>query len=161
MKQVLLMLLTLLMPATALAEVNGDTCAPFYQALKQRPHESIFQQNGLFNSRAFESGAYGCFLVMLTSEKRLGERSLPDLSGDPGSDFYSAGWRSNPNYTSDGPGTGVVGLEKDDALCLIYTDQSALLDDSRKIVQDRFINVRVECLPGKRAERIILKKVIR
>lgn len=149
----LLLTLALLLPTVSFAKVDGATCQPFYLALQQLPHESIFQRDGFFNSQLFETSAYGCFLVMNTSESRLAGQSLPDLSGRPDSAFYEAGWRSNPKYLADGPGTGVVGLEKDDILCLVYTEQPAYLDDAGQIIQSRFIKVRVECLDGAHSEK--------
>ncbi len=149
----LLLASALLLPTASFAEVDGATCQPFYLALQQLPHESIFQRDGFFNSQLFETSAYGCFLVMITSESRLAGRSLPDLSGRPDSAFFEAGWRSNPKYLADGPGSGVVGLEKDDSLCLVYTEQPAFLDDAGQVVQTRFIRVRVECLDGARSEK--------
>ena len=148
-----LLTIALLLPTVSLAKVDGTTCEPFYTALEQIHHESIFQRDGFFNSQLFETSAYGCFLVMNTSESRLAGQSLPDLSGRPDSAFYKAGWRSNPKYLADGPGTGVVGLEKVDILCLVYTEQPAYLDDAGDIIQSRFIKVRVECLDGALSEK--------
>ena len=64
----LLLMLALLLPTAALAGVTPDTCAPFYQTLQQVPHESIFQQNGLYASQRFEAGVTGCIVVMVTGK---------------------------------------------------------------------------------------------
>jgi hypothetical protein len=146
MRILLLILLVMILPTQANAGVDGTTCQPFYRALEAVPHESIFQRNGLYTSQSFETGAIGCFLVMNTSATRLEGRQLPNLSGEPGTPLYNAGWRINPKYSADGPGTGVVGLEKDDAFCLVYTEQPSYIDDAGQIIQQEYIRVRVECM---------------
>lgn len=161
MKRLLLLVFLLsVLPITAFATINGETCKPFYDVLKEPPHESIFQREGAYNSRFFETTAVGCFLVMNTSEALLAGTRLPDLSGRPGSVFYNAGWRSNPKYLADGPGTGVVGLEKGEALCLVFYEQPAHLDDKGQVVQSEFIKVRVECMEGRQGKspKIILRE---
>lgn len=154
----LLALLTL--PTFAFAAVDGETCRPFYDALTQVPHESIFQREGAYRSQFFETTAVGCFLVMNTSEERLAGEKLPDLSGRQGSALFNAGWRSNTKYLADGPGTGVVGLEKGEALCLVFYEQPAYLNDKEQIIQSEFIKVRVECMEGQHGSspRMILRE---
>ena len=152
MKPGFLLLLFLLLPTFASADVDAETCRPFYEALAGVPHESIFQRDGMYNSRYFETGATGCFLVMNTSEDRLGGQPMPDLTGEPGTPMYESGWRVNLKYVADGPGTSVVGLEKDVALCLVMTRHPRYINDDGQIVPTAFINVRVECLNGAKGE---------
>ena len=142
--------LLLLITSTVHAGVTAATCQPFYDALEQVPHESIFQREGMFNSRFFETSATGCFLVMNTTAARLGEQKLPDLSARPGTPLHAAGWRANQNYTADGPGTAVIGLEKEEALCIVYSDQPSYRNDDGKIARGIFIKVQVECMEGVR-----------
>lgn len=144
----MLWMLAMLLPATAVAGVTPETCAPFYQALQQVPHESIFQQDGLYPSQRFATGVTGCLVVMVTGEARLGTRDFPALTAGPGTPLYRAGWRSNPKYQADGPGSSVVGLEKDGALCLVSIARPAYVDDAGRIVQHAHVNARVECLEG-------------
>ena len=146
-------LLVLLFPSLAFAQVTAETCQPFYQALESVPHESIFQREGFFNSRWFETTATGCFLVLNTNQTLLGKQTLPDLSGAPGSPFYNDDWRINPVYAADGPGTQVVGLEKGQDLCLVMTEQPSYIDDDGEIIKNIFIKVRVECLKGKQGKQ--------
>ena len=141
-----LLLLALLLPTAALATVTPQTCAPFYQALNEVPHESIFQQDGLFASQGFEVGLVGCLVVMVTDDARLAGQALPEFSAEPGTPLHQAGWRSDTKYMADAPGTGVVGLQKDGVLCLVYTEQPAALDDTGKLVQGGTVHSRVECL---------------
>ena len=143
-----LLLLALLLPAVALAGVTPGTCAPFYQSLQQVPHESIFQQDGLYPSQLFETGVTGCLVVMVTGEARLGTGELPDLNAAPGSALYQAGWRNNPSFQADGPGTSMAGVEKDGVLCLVYRQRPAYVDAAGRIVQHEYVQARVECLEG-------------
>jgi hypothetical protein len=145
MKKVFLFVFFVMTPTWSLAKVDSETCAPFYQALASIPHESIFQRDGLYNSRWFEVGVSGCFLIMNSSESRLGGQALPDLSGEPGTPLYKKGWRINPTYSADGPGAAVTGLERDDALCLIYSEQPTYINDDGRMAKDVFIKIRVEC----------------
>jgi hypothetical protein len=145
-------LLSLPLAAAAPAEVGLEACAPFYQALDAVPHESIFQRGGPYTSTWFGIGAIGCTVVMVTSEKRLGERQLPDLTAAPGTPLHQTGWRINRKYIADGPGSGVVGVEKDDLLCLVYTEQPAWIDDAGRHLQSKQITVTVECMAGEGAK---------
>jgi hypothetical protein len=146
MKYAFLLTIAVLLPASTLAKVTPETCASFYQALEKVPHESIFQQDGLFSSQGFEVGVNGCLVVMVTDEVRMNGHSLPEFSADPGTPLHKAGWRSDTKYIADAPGTGVVGLVKDSTLCLVYTEQQSYLDDSGNIAQNGFVHSRVECL---------------
>ncbi|MGW8313187.1 MAG: hypothetical protein ACWGOL_08150 [Desulfuromonadales bacterium] len=139
------LLIMLLFPATSLAGEIDNTCAPFYQALLHLPHDTLDHSEGLFTSQWSHHCVEGCVLTMLTNTALLGGQSLSDLSGDPGTPLYDEGWRSNPAYNSDEPGTSLVGLEKDGALCLVYTLQPSFVDDSGKIIRDDAIKVHVEC----------------
>lgn len=147
----LLLMLVLLLPTAAVAEVTPETCAPFYQALNAVPHESIFQQDGLFVSQGFEIGVNGCMVVMVTDEVRLAGQALPDLSAEPGAPMFMAGWNPDSSYLADAPGTGVTGLEKDGILCLVYTEQQPYISDSGKIAENRSVRSRVECLDVEQA----------
>lgn len=142
----LLLMLALLLPTAALAAVTPETCTPFYQALNEVPHESIFQHDGLFASQGFEVGLIGCLVVMVTDEERMAGYALPEFSADPGTPLHQAGWRSDTRYIADAPGTGVVGLEKDGVLCLVYTQRQAAPVASGKIAQNVSIHSRLECL---------------
>lgn len=146
MKYAFLLTIAMLLPVSTLAEVTPETCTPFYKALAKVPHESIFQQDGLFASQGFEVGVNGCLVVMVTDEVRMNGQSLPEFTADPGTPMYQAGWRSDTKYIADAPGTGVVGLAKDGTLCLVYTEQQAYLDDSGKVAQNGYVHSRVECL---------------
>jgi len=139
------LLIMLLLPATALAGEINHNCAPFYQALLQLPHEDLQSSDGPFTSEWSRHCVEGCLLVMITNQSLLGDQSLADLSGEPGTPLYDEGWRSNPAYTADGPGTSLVGLEKDGALCLVFTSQPSFVGDTGKIIQDDAIKVLVEC----------------
>ncbi len=143
----------LLIPVIAFAEVTGETCKPFYHELEQVPHESIFQREGIYNSRQFETSATGCFLVMNTSRERLAGQRIPNFSAGPGTRLYEAGWRVNQKYAADGPGTMVTGLEKDEVLCLVYEDQPTYLNDDGNIAGGEFLKVRVECMEGAQGRR--------
>jgi len=144
----LTLLIAMLLPATALAGGNSDSCAPFFQALLQVPHESLVRHDGLFTSQWSQHCVEGCLLVMDTDQARLGSQSLADLSADPGTPLYQDGWRNNPSLSADGAGTGVVGLEREGALCLVFTEQPSFIDDNGKLVQSETVKVRVECPVG-------------
>jgi hypothetical protein len=139
------LLIMLLLPATSLAGEINQNCAPFYQALLQIPHDTLDHAEGPFTSEWSRHCVEGCVLTMLTNTELLGGQSLADLSGESGTPLYDEGWRSNPAYSADGPGTSLVGLEKDGALCLVFTLQPSFVDDTGKIIQDEAIKVRVEC----------------
>lgn len=160
MKRLILLSVLFLFPMISVAEVTGETCQPFYQALEKIPHESIFQREGFFNSDYFGTTAKGCFMVMNTDDERLGEHLLPDFSAAPGSDLYLAGWRANPKYSADGPGTGVTGLEKDDVLCMVYYERPSYHNDDGTFVQDFHIKFKVECMEGAagKSPKMILKE---
>ncbi len=144
-------LLSLLLATPTPAEVGLEACEPFFQALNAVPHESIFQRSGPYTSAWFEAGAIGCTVVMVTSEQRLGDRKLPDLTAAPGTPLHQAGWRINQKYIADGPGTGVMGVEKDGILCLVYTDQPAWIDDTGRFMQSEQITIKVQCMAGEQA----------
>lgn len=126
----------------ARAEVTAETCAYFYDALEQIPHESIFQQEGMFASKYLEVGVNGCIVVMITDTERLGNNELPDFSAASGDALYQSGWRNMPKYAADGPGEGFWGLEKGNELCFFYMQQPT----SGEVVQNQLVNARVECL---------------
>ena len=162
MKKLLLtVFIAILLPSFSVARVTGEACKPFYHELEAVPHESIFQRDGFYTSEYYQGAAVGCFLVMVTSKARLAGQTMPLLDGSPGSLLHDAGWRSNPKYLADGPGTGVVGLEDNGTLCLVYTNQPAYVDHSGQIIQSEHIKVRVECMDGANSEegRIVLREV--
>ncbi len=147
----LLLLIAMLLPATSMAGENSDSCAPFFQALLQVPHESLVRHDGLFTSQWSGHCVEGCLVVLQTDQVHLGSpilldsQALADLNAAPGTPLYQDGWRNNPAYTADGAGTGVVGLEREGALCLVYTEQPSFIDDNGQFVQSEEIKVRVEC----------------
>lgn len=145
----LLILVSAAHPASA--EVGADPCEPFYRELAVVPHESLFQREGPFTSIWFGAGAIGCEVVMVTSESRLGQSDLPPLSAAPGTPLHQAGWRRNPHYVADGAGSRVVGVEQDNTLCLIYTDQPAWYDESGELIQSEHLTVKVQCMAGPQA----------
>jgi hypothetical protein len=142
------LLIVLLLPATALSGEINNLCAPFYQALLQLPHDALQNSDGPFTSEWSQHCVEGCLLVMLTNQTRLGHQSLADLSGEPGTPLYDEGWRINPTYRTDVTGNDLVGLEKEGALCLVFTEQPSFVDDTGKIIKDDAIKVRVECPMG-------------
>jgi hypothetical protein len=161
MKRLLVFIvLVLISTITAGAVVDKNTCKPFYQALFAVPHESIFQREGFFNSQYFGTSAKGCFVVMNTDDNRLGNHPLPDFSAAPGSDLHQAGWQTNPKYSADGAGTGVTGLERDDALCMVYYERPSYYNDDGTFVQDFHIKFKVECMEGAagKSPKMILKE---
>ena len=42
----------------------------------------------------------------------------------------------------------MVGLEKDDTLCLVYSERPSYFNDDGSFVEDFHIKVKVECLEG-------------
>ncbi len=141
----LLLLIAMLLPTTTRAGELNDSCAPFFQALLQVPHESLVRRDGLFTSQWTQHCVDGCLLEMQTNQARLGSQSLADLAAEPGTPLHQDGWRSNPSLSADGAGTGVVGLERDGALCLVFTEQPSFIDANGQFVQSETIKVRVEC----------------
>jgi hypothetical protein len=135
-----------LFTVNARAEVTAETCAYFYDALEQVPHESIFQQEGMFASKYLEVGVNGCIVVMISDNERLGDNVLPDFSASTGDALYQSGWRNMPKYAADGPGEGFWGLEKGNELCFIYMEQPNSLTKSGEVTQKGYVNARVECL---------------
>ncbi|NIQ08969.1 MAG: hypothetical protein GWO08_03100 [Gammaproteobacteria bacterium] len=97
---------------------------------------------------------------MNTSLERLAGQTMPDFSGAPGTTLYQEGWRVNPKYATDGPGGSVTGLEKEEALCLVYDDQPTYRNDNGKIAGSEFIRIRVECLEGSKGSspKLILRE---
>lgn len=146
-----LLLFLIITVDSAPAEVGEDPCEPFYRQLAAVPHESLFQREGPFTSLWFGAGAVGCEIVMVTSESRLGPSDLPPLNAAPGTPLHQAGWRLNPTYVADGAGSGVAGLEQDDTLCMVFTDQPAWYDESGSLVQSEHITVKVQCMAGPQA----------
>jgi hypothetical protein len=142
------LLIVLLLPATALAGEIINNCAPFYQALLQFPHETLRSSDGPFTSEWSQHCVEGCLLEMLTNQSLLGDQSLADLSGKPGTPLYDEGWRINTTYRTDVPGNGLFGLEKEGSLCLVFTEQPSFVDETGKIIKDDAITVRVECPVG-------------
>lgn len=141
----------LLLTAPLHAEPAERACDTFVQILEPLPHESLFQRSGPFNSTWFKTGAFGCEMVMVTSQQRLAGQLLPDLSATPGTLLYQQGWRSQPTYLADGPGTGVAGIEKEQVLCLVYTEQPAWIDENGRHHLSSEIRIRVECMAGDQA----------
>jgi len=142
----LLLLIAMLLPTTtAQAGDLNDSCAPFFQALLQVPHESLDRRDGLFTSQWTQHCVDGCLLEMQTAQARLGSESLAELSAEPDTPLYQDGWRSNPSLSADGAGTSVVGLERNGVLCLVFTEQPSFIDANGRFVQSESIKVRVEC----------------
>lgn len=137
--------------SAAHAAAAEDACALFHRQLQEVPHESLYQREGPFTSVWFGAGAVGCEIVMVTSETRLADVSLPELNAAPGTPLHQAGWRLNPGYIADSAGSRMVGVEQGDTLCLIATDQPAWFDETGTLVQSAHITVKVQCMAGPEA----------
>jgi len=69
----------------------------------------------------------GCRLAFSKPTAELGEGAWPDEALHE--KLTRLGWRDDPRYSADGPGTTVFGLRKGEVLCIISAGAQAWIDD--------------------------------
>lgn len=127
------------------SENNG--CRYFADRLDSVPHHKLEIKTGPYRSFRDNRTYNGCKLTFITSDSLLNrfEYTMPRFQAFDGTELYRMGWRINDNYSADGPGTGVHGIEKDTTLCLILYEKPAYLDDNGEIRSSESITLSIEC----------------
>jgi hypothetical protein len=123
---------------------NDGTCDYLQQTLQAVPHTTL-ERSREFVSLWDKTRQTGCAITFETEEARVRGDAVPTFVAAPGTELFDLGWRMHPRYQADGPGTSLHGIQKDDALCLVYHAQPAHLADSGEIVASETITVNVQC----------------
>ena len=122
-----------------------DSCEYFFSVLRPVPHAELTRREGSYKSLWDGKKYTGCEVKFVANDKLLAGRSIPDFDPIEGSEMYRMGWRMNPSFLADGPGTGVIGVEKEFALCLVRHEQPAYLDARGSIIQSETLRITVQC----------------
>ena len=147
MKAHWLALLLVVVPGGAAAQ---DACDYFLPALSAVPHETLTRDAGELQVVPDGKRYRGCEVVLVTTERLLAGKGVPEFQAEPGTDLYRAGWRGNPAYSADGPGTSLHGLERGNDLCLVSSAQPAAVeggaaDGSGVVVSSETVTITVQC----------------
>lgn len=140
----LLLVLIVGLPVHATAE-KQDACEHFFLALKAVPHNTITHSDGAHQSLWDRKKYAGCEVRFVTHDTLLSGRKVPDFDALEGSEMYRRGWRVNNSIGTDGPGTGILGIENKSVLCIVRHDQPAYLEDHGKIIQSETLTITVQC----------------
>ena len=144
----LIFLLALLYPISTDAQevIDKDTCQYFYDQLREIPHTKLVQNSVIEESVLYGEKKKGCEVEFVTNDSLSIDHDLPDfIFSFQTSELYDEGWRYNENYVADGPGTSLLGIQKEDTLCLISYAQPASLMEPEKIVTEKNITIEVQC----------------
>lgn len=134
-------------PVMATCQQSNDPCNYFYKELKKIPHEKIDSHKGIITFDWDQKEYEGCEINFISNDSLM-TKGFPLFWPDPKNNkyLYQLGWQSNKNYSADGPGTTLYGIEKKNILCLISERQPAYIDESGKKVQELKISVTIECV---------------
>lgn len=134
-------------PLTVSCQQRNDACQYFYKELKKIPHLKLEIHKGVITFGWDKKEHTGCEISFISNDSLMTKGS-PLFRPDPDNNkyLYQQGWRSNKNYSADGPGTTLYGIEKNNLLCLISERQPAYIDDSGETVQQSKVTVTVECI---------------
>jgi hypothetical protein len=127
--------------------LSGDDgrCDDFLALLKAVPHASLTLDTGEHESLWDKQVYRGCEVSFVTHDELLGEAQVPSLEAGEGSELYRKGWRPEPAYVADGPGTATFAVKRGAVVCLVSWRQPAHLEDSGEIVQSETLRIRVQC----------------
>lgn len=140
-----------LVPITASCQQQNDPCLYFYEKLKQVPHEELNHSTGKHKSLINLEEQEGCEVKFVTNDSLRTEKDkLPGfIQSIEGTELHQKGWRVNENYRTDGPGSGMYGIEKDDTLCLISYSRPTYLKEPGNIVSSSQVTIIVQCTSKK------------
>lgn len=136
-----------LIPMAASCQQLQDPYQYFYKELKKTPHEKIDSTKGRIIFE-WDKKEYNGFKIKFISNDSLMAEEFSLFWPEPENNkyLYQQGWRSNKNYSADGPGTTLYGIQKNDILCLISESQPAYLNNGGRTIQESKITVTVECI---------------
>ena len=141
-----LLILGFFCPAVHAPEAGAGLCDPFYKALAPVPHTQLTRETGEFTSLWDQKQFSGCQVIFVTNDRLRGDHPVPDFDTSmENTEMYRAGWRMNYEYTADGAGTGIFGIEKGGAFCLVRFEQPSYVDDKGEIIQDEVLTMKVQC----------------
>ena len=148
MKQLFFAIFLLMFSSVVLSEETPESCRYFYRELVRIPHQKIAFDENILVSDVDGKNFPGCRIILNSHIELMKENAeLPSFWADEGSTLYNEGWRTNHDYTADGPGSGKYAIEKDGITCIIDWDQHAWIDEKTdKIMQSDKINMEIRCL---------------
>lgn len=130
----------------ALPAAGAEPCDLFRSMLQPIPHVRLVERPA-FVSMWDRVERTGCELVFETRETLvpLGV-PIPDFIPRRGMDLFSRGWRLNPRYQADGPGSSLHAIRHGATLCVVHYSQPAHLESHGEIVQSDTITITVQCV---------------
>ena len=143
MKSIIALASLLIIPIAAIGYVDDSICNQFHQKLSEMPHNQLSLNTDNFVSIFDGKQLDGCEVVYESNESLV--------SGDSVHNLYikfvkAEGWKQNNKSGADGPGSSLVGIEKDTHRCLISWSQHAWLDDkTNEVKQSDLIKMVIQC----------------
>lgn len=123
-----------------------NPCDWFFAQLNPIPHTVLSVRSdvtlvSLWGGEEFN----GCELKFETTDSLLGEVKTPDFDAYEGSEMVDLGWETTEGIRADGPGSGIYGIENQDALCVVRWSQPAYIDDDGTFVQSDTFSMTIQC----------------
>jgi hypothetical protein len=87
----------------------------------------------------------GCEVEFETNDSLSAGTPVPSFDAIEETEMYRLGWRARHGIGADGPGSGIFGIEKDAALCVIRWSQPAHLDDYGEIAHSETFMMKIQC----------------
>lgn len=123
-----------------------NPCDWFFSRLEVVPHTVLsLETEGVFVSLWGGEEFDGCELMFESNDSLLGDAEVPDFDAYPGSEMVGLGWETTEGIRADGPGSGIFGIESEDARCIVRWSQPAYIDDDGIFVQSDIFSMTIQC----------------
>ena len=122
-----------------------DPCDELYEMLEAVPNVSLARDRGPFQSIWDGQTLAGCEISFETNDSIRDDAAAPTFLADPGTEMYEAGWRMMPGILADGAGSGVHGIRKGSARCVVRWEQATYIDDEGAFVQSDTLTMLIQC----------------
>lgn len=122
-----------------------DSCDDLFEMLAVVPHVSLTRNSGPLNSIWDRETVQGCEVAFETNDSIRNGAIAPTFLADPGTDMYLAGWRMIPEIGADGAGSGIHGIRRGPARCVVRWEQAAYIDDDGTFVESDTLTMLIQC----------------
>ena len=122
-----------------------DSCDELYEILVVVPHVSMTRHSGPLESIWDRETIQGCEIAFETNDSIRNGAVVPTLLADPGTEMYRAGWRMIPEIGADGAGSGIHGIRRGRARCVVRWEQAAYIDDDGTFVESDTLTMLIQC----------------
>ena len=129
----------------ALSPSQPEPCDELHAALEAVPHVSLTRSAGPFYSIWDRETVRGCEIQFETNDSIRDGASRPTFFADPGTDMHRAGWRMIPEIGADGAGSGIHGIRRGSARCVVRWEQAAYIDDDGTLVESDTLTMLIQC----------------